>query len=56
MLAGLAFAYRLWAIGKSGDDIIQTGFMLLMAGIPVYMAVKLWPRTPAPRAMAPCRP
>ncbi|HWK26267.1 MAG TPA: amino acid permease [Solirubrobacter sp.] len=44
VIAGLAFAYSLWAIGNSGDDIIQKGFMLLMVGIPVYIAVKLWPR------------
>ena len=43
VIAGLAFAYSLWAIGNSGDDIIQKGFMLLMAGIPVYIAVKVWP-------------
>ena len=48
VIAGLAFAYSLWAIGNSGDDIIQKGFMLLMAGIPVYIAVKLWPRKSAP--------
>ena len=41
--ASLAFAYSLWAIGNSGDDVIQKGFMLLMAGIPVYIAVKVWP-------------
>jgi APA family basic amino acid/polyamine antiporter len=44
IVAGLAFAYSMWAIGNSGDDTIQKGFMLLMAGIPVYIAVKLWPR------------
>ena len=44
IIAGLAFAYSLWAIGNSGDDVIQKGFMLLMAGIPVYIAVKVWPK------------
>jgi APA family basic amino acid/polyamine antiporter len=43
VIAGLAFAYSLWAIGNAGDDVIQKGFMLLMAGIPVYIAVKVWP-------------
>ena len=33
----------MWAIGNSGDDIVQKGFMLLLAGIPVYIAVKIWP-------------
>lgn len=47
VIATLAFAYSLWAIGNSGDDTIQKGFMLLMAGIPVYIAVKLWPRAAA---------
>jgi basic amino acid/polyamine antiporter, APA family len=48
VIAGLAFAYSLWAIGNSGDDIVEKGFMLLLAGIPVYIAVKVWPsKTPA---------
>lgn len=37
MIAGLAFAYSIWAITGSGTDIIAKGFILLMAGIPVYI-------------------
>jgi APA family basic amino acid/polyamine antiporter len=48
VFAGLAFAFSLWAIGNAGDDVIQKGFMLLMAGIPVYIAVKVWPSKEEP--------
>ena len=37
LIATLAFGYSLWAITGSGKDIIAKGFMLLMAGIPVYV-------------------
>jgi len=43
VIAALAFAYAMWAIGNSGDDVVEKGFMLLMAGIPVYIAMKVWP-------------
>ena len=48
-VSALAFAYSLWAIGNAGDDVIQKGFMLLMAGIPVYVGLKWWERRQAER-------
>jgi APA family basic amino acid/polyamine antiporter len=37
LVATLAFAYSVWAITGSGKDIIAKGFVLLLAGIPVYV-------------------
>ncbi|HEX6153022.1 MAG TPA: hypothetical protein VFZ19_05805, partial [Solirubrobacterales bacterium] len=42
IIAGLAFAYSVWAITGSGKDIIAKGFVLLLAGIPVYVLMKWW--------------
>jgi APA family basic amino acid/polyamine antiporter len=39
-VAGLAFAYALWTIAGSGYQVVFRGFMLLMAGIPVYVFMK----------------
>jgi basic amino acid/polyamine antiporter, APA family len=41
-IAALAFAYSVWAITGSGKDVIAKGFVLLLAGIPVYVLVKAW--------------
>jgi APA family basic amino acid/polyamine antiporter len=38
-IAALAFAYSLWAIGGSGAETVYWGFLLLLAGLPVYVAV-----------------
>ena len=38
---GLAFAYSLWAIGGAGRDTVYWGFLLLLAGIPVFVWVRL---------------
>ena len=35
-----AFAYSLWAIGGAGADVVYWGFLLLMAGLPVYVYVQ----------------
>jgi basic amino acid/polyamine antiporter, APA family len=37
VIAGLAFAYSLWAIWGSGQEWLAKGFMLLLLGIPVYV-------------------
>jgi APA family basic amino acid/polyamine antiporter len=34
---GLAFAYSLWAIGGAGRDTVYWGFLLLLAGIPLFV-------------------
>jgi len=35
-----AFAYTLWAIGGAGADVVYWGFLLLIAGLPVYVYVR----------------
>lgn len=40
IVATLAFAYSVWAIAGSGQEVIAKGFMLLLAGIPVYVVMK----------------
>ncbi|MDA1305687.1 MAG: amino acid permease [Acidobacteria bacterium] len=37
IIAGLAFVYSLWAIGGAGAETVFWGFLLLMAGLPVYV-------------------
>ena len=39
VIALLAFAYALWAIGGSGAEVVYWGFLLLLAGLPVYVWV-----------------
>lgn len=41
LIPGLAFVYSLWAIGGSGRDAVYWGFMLILAGIPLYVWNKL---------------
>jgi APA family basic amino acid/polyamine antiporter len=43
VIASLAFAYSLWAIAGSGYQVVFRGFLLLMAGLPVYIWV-VWRR------------
>lgn len=38
-VAALAFLYSLWAIGGAGAETVYWGFLLLMAGLPVYVWV-----------------
>jgi APA family basic amino acid/polyamine antiporter len=37
VVAALAFAYSLWAIGGAGYQVVFRGFLLLLGGIPVYV-------------------
>jgi hypothetical protein len=37
-----------WAITGSGKDVIAKGFVLLLAGIPIYVAMKWWQSRTAP--------
>ena len=39
VIAALAFAYSLWAIGGAGAEVVYWGFLLLIAGLPVYVWV-----------------
>jgi basic amino acid/polyamine antiporter, APA family len=50
LIAALAFGYSVWAITGSGKDIIAKGFVLLLAGIPVYVLMKGWQRREALKA------
>ncbi len=40
VLAMLTFAFILWAIAGSGQEIVYYGFILLLAGIPFYVWLK----------------
>jgi APA family basic amino acid/polyamine antiporter len=42
VIAVAAFIYSLWAIAGAGRDIVYLGFLLLFAGIPVYVWVVWW--------------
>ncbi|MFN7791521.1 MAG: amino acid permease [Cyclobacteriaceae bacterium] len=35
-IALLAFGYSMWAVGGSGQETVYWGFLLLMAGVPLY--------------------
>jgi APA family basic amino acid/polyamine antiporter len=35
----LAFSYSLWAIAGTGKEVVYLGFLLLMAGIPLYVLI-----------------
>ncbi|WP_273565442.1 amino acid permease [Maribacter halichondriae] len=39
-LGGLAFAYSLWAVYGAGEKAVFWGFLLLLAGIPLYVWMK----------------
>ena len=52
VIAGLAFAYSVWAIWGSGEEWLAKGFMLLLFGIPVYIWMK-WRQTPEPVEVEP---
>jgi APA family basic amino acid/polyamine antiporter len=50
IVASLAFAYSVWAIAGSGQEIIAKGFMLLLAGVPIYVATRWWQQRDVQRA------
>jgi APA family basic amino acid/polyamine antiporter len=39
VVSGLAFIYALFAIGGAGPDVVFSGFLLLLAGLPVYALI-----------------
>jgi len=39
VVSGLAFLYALFAIGGAGPDVVFSGFLLLLAGLPVYAVI-----------------
>jgi APA family basic amino acid/polyamine antiporter len=52
VVAFLGFAYAFWAIVGSGNKTIAWGFLLLMAGLPVYVLVR-WRGAPREQRLAP---
>ena len=52
LVALLAFGYSLWAIAGAGYEVVFKGFLLLLAGIPVYVWLR-WRATRAPAEAAP---
>jgi len=48
LVAALAFVYSLFAIGGAGAEVIVTGLLLLLAGLPAYG----WLRHRRPRSAA----
>jgi basic amino acid/polyamine antiporter, APA family len=51
-IALLAFAYSVWAIAGAGADVIAKGFVLLLAGIPIYLWLS-WRKRRAPAMTLP---
>jgi basic amino acid/polyamine antiporter, APA family len=49
-IAALAFAYSVWAIAGSGQEIIAKGFVLLLAGVPIYVGMRWWQQRDAGRS------
>ena len=45
-IAALAFGYAFWMMWGAGEEIIAKGFLLLTAGIPVYVFLKWRQRRP----------
>ena len=54
ILGALGFLYALWAIYGAGAETVFLGFLLVLAGIPVHVAIK-W-RNRAREIAAPARP
>jgi APA family basic amino acid/polyamine antiporter len=55
-VAILAFAYSFWMIYGAGQEYIAQGFLLLMAGIPVYVFLKWRQSRTVPVEAAPGSP
>jgi APA family basic amino acid/polyamine antiporter len=56
VVATLAFAYSVWAIAGAGEDIVTKGFVLLLAGIPVYIGMRWWQVRHTPTVELPPEP
>lgn len=40
IVAGVAFTYALWAVYGAGQETVFWGFLLLMAGLPVFVMIR----------------
>ena len=47
VIALLAFGYSVWAIAGAGDDIVTKGFILMLAGVPISVAMRWWQKRTA---------
>ena len=41
LLGGLAFLFSFWAIFGAGEAVVFSGFLMLMAGVPIYVWLKI---------------
>jgi basic amino acid/polyamine antiporter, APA family len=55
-IAALAFGYAFWMMWGAGEEIIAKGFLLLIAGTPVYVFLKWRQHREAPAAPQPIPP
>jgi len=40
IVAVIGFAFSLWAIAGAGTDVVYWGFLLLIAGLPMYILMR----------------
>ena len=52
-IAALAFGYAFWMMWGAGEEIIAKGFLLLIAGTPVYVFLKWRQHRSAPAEVLP---
>jgi APA family basic amino acid/polyamine antiporter len=53
LIAIAAFVYSMWAIWGSGDEVVFKGFMLILGGTPVYVAMRWYQARQARQAPGP---
>jgi APA family basic amino acid/polyamine antiporter len=51
IIAVIAFAFSLWAIAGAGRDVVYWGFLLLLAGLPIYVLMRR--KLPSPEPVVP---
>jgi APA family basic amino acid/polyamine antiporter len=56
VIATLAFAFSVWAIAGAGEEIVTKGFVLLLCGIPVYVAMRWWEHRKSEHLEVPAAP
>jgi APA family basic amino acid/polyamine antiporter len=51
IIASVAFVYSMWAIWGAGEEVAFKGFLLILAGTPVYVAMR-WAQSRKPAEVA----
>jgi APA family basic amino acid/polyamine antiporter len=51
IIAVIGFAFSLWAIAGAGRDVVYWGFLLLLAGLPIYILMRR--KLPLPEPVVP---